>query len=61
MRCTHLGCKAESFVDGKRREMYVVLGGVNNIATVMFGDIFWCEGVIMDIPFHEMILGALVS
>ena len=59
--CTHLGCKAECFTDSERREMYVILGGVDDIAAVMLGNVFWCERVIVDFPFHKMIFGALVG
>ena len=61
VRCRHLGRKVECFLDGKRGEMYVVLGGVDNIAAVVLGNVFWCERVIMHFTFHKMILGALVG
>ncbi|KAH9172854.1 hypothetical protein EDB89DRAFT_841196 [Lactarius sanguifluus] len=40
VRCTHLGHKAECFLDGKRWEMHVVLGGVDDIAAVVLGHVF---------------------
>ena len=61
VRCTHLGREAESFLDGKRGKMYVVLGGVDDIPAIVLGNVFRCEGVIMHFTFHKMILGALVG
>ena len=59
--CTHLGRKAKCFIDGKRREMYVVLGGVDDIAAVVLGNVFWCKRVVMHFTIHTVILCALVG
>ncbi len=61
VRCTHLGRKTESFIDGKCGEMYVVLGRVVNIAAVVLGNVSWSERVVMDFAIHAIIFGALVG
>lgn len=41
------GRKAKSVMDGKRKEMYVALGGGDYIAAVVLGKVFWCERVMI--------------
>ena len=61
MRRTRLGRKPQRLIDRQSREMYVVLGAVNDISPEFFGDILWSQGVIMYLALHEMIFCTLIG
>ena len=59
-RRTGLRSKAERLVDGKRREVHVVLWAVLHVAAIPFFNVFGAEGIIPHVAVDGMELPALV-
>jgi hypothetical protein len=61
MRRTRLRGESERLVDGQRREVYVVLGRVHQVAAVVLRHRRGREGVVADVAMHGVVLAALVG
>ena len=57
---TSLGYEPDRFLDGQGGEVNVVFGGVLNVATVVSSDIFWSEGIVVDVTLDVVVSIALV-
>lgn len=57
----HLGRKPQRLVDRECGEMNVILGAISDVATVVLGNIFWTERVIVHFTLHEMVFCALIG
>jgi len=57
---TSLGGESDRFLDGKGGEVNVIFGGILNVTVIVSGNIFWSEGVVVDITLDVVVSIALV-
>jgi len=57
---TSLGRESDHFLNGKGGEVNVVFGGILNVTAIVSGNIFWSEGVVVDITLDVVVSIVLV-